>query len=47
MENNKEKDCNTCKNKGLKKEHWFMVILAVYILFSSIYGTIQIFKNLF
>jgi len=44
MEN--ETNCKKCKKKGLSSTHWVMVTLSVYILFSSIYGTIQLIKLL-
>jgi len=45
MEN--EVGCKKCKKKGLSGTHWVMVVLSFYILFTSIYGTIQLFKLLF
>ena len=42
-----KKPCGSCKNKGLKKSHWVMVVLSVYILFAAIYGTIKLFKDFF
>jgi hypothetical protein len=42
-----KKSCSSCKQKGLKTNQWFMVILGFYMLFSSIYGTIQLFKYFF
>lgn len=44
MEN--ETGCKKCKKKGLSGTHWVMVVLSLYILFSAIYGTIQLFKLL-
>lgn len=41
-----ETSCKKCKKKGLSKTHWVMVVLSVYILFSAIYGTIQLIKLL-
>lgn len=38
--------CSSCKNKGLKKSHWLMIIISFYILFASIYGSIVLFKEL-
>lgn len=45
MEN--EQGCKKCQKKGLSGSKWVMVILSFYILFSAIYGTIQLFKLLF
>lgn len=45
MEN--EVGCKKCQKKGLSGTHWVMVILSFYILFTSVYGTIQLFKLLF
>lgn len=44
---NVKKPCNTCKNKGLNYKHWMMIVLSFYMLFASIYGTVQLIKNLF
>jgi hypothetical protein len=41
-----EKECKTCKQKGLKPSQWSMIIASFYILFSSIYGTIKLIKDL-
>jgi hypothetical protein len=45
--NKKSKDCKSCKDTGLGFGHWTMVILGFYIVFSSIYGTIQLIKDIF
>lgn len=45
MEN--EEGCKKCKKKGLSRTHWVMVTLSFFILFTSIYGTIQLFRLLF
>lgn len=47
MENTEKKECTSCKNKGLKTQHWAMIILGMYMLFASIYGTVQLIRNLF
>jgi hypothetical protein len=39
--------CSKCKNNGLSSHQWVYVVVSFYILFSSIYGTIQLFKQLF
>ena len=41
-----EEECKTCKQKGLTTGQWAMIISSFYILFSSIYGTIKIIKEL-
>lgn len=46
MENVEKKGCSTCNNKGLQRQHWVMVILAVYLLFASVYGTIEFVKKI-
>ena len=40
------KKCKKC-GEGLFKRSIIMFIIEIYLLFSSIYGTIQLFKNLF
>jgi hypothetical protein len=40
-----EKKCNTCK-KGLSQTNIILIILSWYILGTSIYGSIILFKNL-
>jgi hypothetical protein len=40
------KKCKKC-NEGVFKRNIVGFIIAMYILFSSIYGTIQLIKNLF
>ncbi len=43
----KSKKCSSCKNPGLKFGNWVGIILGFYILFASIYGTIQLIKSIF
>ena len=38
--------CTTCK-KGLNKTQISLVVLGVYILMTSIYGSIELFKSLY
>lgn len=39
--------CKKCQaSKMLVKNNWFFITLSLYIFFASIYGTIQIFKNI-
>jgi hypothetical protein len=40
-----KKGCKTCK-KGLSKANWAMLIFSMYMLFSSIYGTIKLIKEI-
>jgi len=42
----KNKECSSCK-KGLSKNQWSLIFLSMYILFSSIYGTYEIFKKIY
>ena len=42
---NKTEGCNTCK-KGLNNNAKWTIILSIYMLITSIYGTIQLFKSL-
>jgi len=44
--NQPKKNCKTCKPLS-SKSNWFWLILGFYMFFSSIYGTIQLIKNLF
>jgi hypothetical protein len=43
----KPKNCKSCKSPGLKFGHWISVIIGFYIVFASIYGTIQLIKSIF
>jgi hypothetical protein len=38
--------CKTCKNNKLTTSQIWMVILSVFILITSIYGTIQLVKDI-
>jgi hypothetical protein len=40
-----KKKCKTCSKK-LSTVNWMMVLLSFYILFSSVYGSIKLFKEL-
>jgi len=42
----KKSGCKSCKKKGISNTDWLMIILSSYILFSSVYGTIKLFKQL-
>jgi hypothetical protein len=42
-----KKNCKSCKKTTLNKKEIWVIILGIYILVTSIYGTIQIFKHLF
>jgi len=41
-----EKECKTCKQKGITKKQFVMLFAAFYILFAAIYGTIKIIKEI-
>jgi hypothetical protein len=41
-----EKECKSCKQKGITKGQFFMLFASFYILFAAIYGTIKIIKEL-
>ena len=41
-----EETCKKCKNKGLKSHHIVMIVTSFYILFTSIYGTIKLIKDI-
>ena len=44
----KTSGCNACKKrKNLKPSELALIFLAFYMFFTSIYGTIQLFKNIF
>lgn len=42
----KEKGCKTCKKKSTSSPKW-IVLIAVYLLISSVYGTIELIRNIF
>ena len=47
MENNiQEKGCKKCKQKGPGTFQIGSIILGFYVLFSSIYGTIELVKSM-
>jgi hypothetical protein len=41
-----EKECKKCKKTSVSYKQIGLIMLGFYVLFASIYGTIQIFKNL-
>ena len=41
-----EEECKTCKQKKLTNGQLAMIVSSFYILFSSIYGTIKLIKDL-
>jgi hypothetical protein len=41
-----QKECKTCKQKKLTNGQLAMIVSSFYILFSSIYGTIKLIKDL-
>ena len=42
----KEPECKKCKNNKLSTSQLWMVALSVFILITSIYGTIQLVKDI-
>jgi len=40
-----EKKCSKC-GKGISKRQWYLVGLSLYILITTIYGTIKIVENI-
>ncbi len=46
MEETSGKKCKKC-SEGFFKRNIIGLIIAMYMLFTSIYGTIQLIKNLF
>jgi len=41
-----EKECKSCKQKGISKGQIGSIILGFYVLFSAGYGTVQILKEI-
>jgi hypothetical protein len=41
-----EKECKKCKHETISFRQIGMIVLGFYLLFASIYGTIQIFKQI-
>ena len=39
--------CKTCKNNKLTNSQVWMIVLSGFILFTSIYGTVQVVKDIF
>lgn len=48
MENNEKQksECKTCKQKGPGTFQIGSIILGFYVLITSIYGTIELYKNI-
>jgi hypothetical protein len=42
----KKEGCKTCK-KGVSTSQKWMIVIAVYMLISSAYGTIELIRNIF
>ena len=40
------KGCEECKKKDSRSYQWMMVFLGVYLLFSSVYGSVVLFEKL-
>ena len=41
-----EKECKQCKQRGVSTKQLGIAILGFYVLFSSIYGTVELVKHL-
>ena len=41
-----EKECKKCKQESVSFRQIGMIILGFYMLFASVYGTIEIFKRI-
>ena len=41
-----QKECKSCKQKGLTKGQWGMALLGVYLLFAAIYGSIKLIEGI-
>jgi hypothetical protein len=41
-----QKECKSCSKKGLTLGQWGIAMLGIYLIFSSIYGTIKLFKEI-
>lgn len=39
--------CKTCKSGGLSSDQSWMLALSILILITSVYGTIEIIKDIF
>jgi hypothetical protein len=39
-----DKNCESCKQKKVSNNQLLLIVLGFYVIFSSIYGTISIFK---
>jgi hypothetical protein len=42
----KEKECSQCKKTPYNQKQWVVVLIGSYLLFASVYGTIEVVKNL-
>lgn len=40
----KTEECQSCKNKGLNRNQWYLVLLSFYMLGTTVYGTIELIK---
>ena len=41
-----EKECKSCKQKGISSNQIGMLILGIYLLGAAIYGTVTLFGKL-
>lgn len=42
----KNKECNECQKTPYNSKQWMVILFGSYLLFSSVYGTIEIVKDL-
>ena len=47
METQKQnkKKCTSCETYA--KKHWYLIVISLYTAFATIYGSIEIFKNVY
>lgn len=46
MENlNNAKECESCKG-GVKTSHYLIIIFSIFIMITSIYGTVELISNI-
>lgn len=42
-----QKECKKCQQKSFKIQQWGMIFLGFFLLFSSVYGMVEMVKDLF
>ena len=45
METQGKKKCTSCETYA--KKHWYIIVIALYTAFASIYGSVEIFKQVY